>query len=108
MVISPIKPSALDLWATEKFLEKYEDAKLLKKIKAYFLLNQFKANTNLSREAEEALQEFDLPLLNSKISDRIAFSECVIQGLGVFEYKDIKAKEEVINLTNEIIELIKA
>lgn len=109
IVISPVKPSALDLWATEKFLEKYEDAKLLKEqIKAYFLINQYKPQTNLSKDAEEALAEFELPILKTKIHDRVAYSESVIQGLGALEYKDAKAANEVINLTNEIIEIIKA
>lgn len=109
LVISPVKPSALDLWATEKFLEKYEDAKLLKeKIKACFVLNQFKHNTILSREAEEALSSFEIPILKSKISDRVAYSEAVTLGLGVIEFKDEKAKNEMISFTNEIIENIKA
>ena len=108
LVISPVKPSALDLWATEKFLSKYEDARLLKdNIKACFVINQYKANTLLSKEVEEALKEFDIPILTTKISDRVAYSEAVMQGIGVLEYKDQKAKNEVINLTNEIIEIIK-
>lgn len=107
LVISPVKPSALDLWATELFLEKFENTRLLKdQIKAFFLLNQYKATTNLSKEAEDAIGEFGLPILKSKLSDRVAFSEAVIQGIGVLEYRDQKAKDEMISLANEILENI--
>jgi len=109
LVISPVIPGGMDLWAIEKFLDKYEDAKLLNdKIDFYFLHNKLKPNTNLTKEIELALPEFEKPILKSRITDRVAYGEANIMGLGVLEYKDEKAKTEVIQLTNEIIETIKA
>ena len=42
IVLIPIRPSGLDIWATEKFIEKYDQAKALKEdVKAFFILNEF-------------------------------------------------------------------
>lgn len=108
LVISPIKPSAFDLWATEKFIDKYEETKILKHIDAYLLVNQFNVRTNLSQEIIVVLKQFDIPMLNSKLGDRIAYAECVTAGLGAFEYKDEKARNEAAELANEILSLIQA
>ena len=46
MLLVPILPSGLDIWATEQFLERYEDAKIEKEkdIPAYMILNQYQSN----------------------------------------------------------------
>lgn len=107
LLIIPILPSGLDIWATEKFLERYQDAEQQKEanIPAYFLINQNQA-TNLSREVREVLEQTNIPVLANTLKSRIAYREAVIKGLGVFEYKDDKAKQEVTELFNEIAAVI--
>jgi chromosome partitioning protein len=108
IVIIPIKPSGLDIWATEKFIEKYEQAQALKgNVKAYFLMNQYDENLTFNRDSREVLQDLDIPSLKTTIKSRIAYVEAVVQGLGVYEYKDPKAKAEIVALTNEVLELLK-
>ena len=109
LLIIPILPSGLDVWATEQFIERYNDACEQKesKIPAYFLLNRFKPNTNFSKEVREVLPETGIPVLSNVLKDRVAYTEAVVQGSGVFEYKDDKAKDEIANLYNEIISIIK-
>ena len=107
IVLIPILPSGLDIWATEKFLEKYEEAKALKEtVKAYFVLNQYNKRLTFNKEAIEVLKELDIPTLETTLKSRVAFVEAVVQGLGVYEYKDAKAKAEMITLTNEVLEII--
>lgn len=104
IILIPVKPGVLDLWATEKLLEKYQNTKLLKEsIRAYFVLNQVDPRTRMVNEIQEALLTLELPILESKLHNRIAYSECIKGGLGVYEYSDAKAKQEIVNLTNEII-----
>ena len=108
IVLIPVKPGVMDVWATEKLLEHYENTKLFKNnSQAYFVLNQVNPITKITKEVEEALDEFDLTVLNSKLHNRIAYSECIKGGIGVYEYDDPKAKNETVSLTNELIELIK-
>lgn len=104
LILVPILPSGLDIWATEQFLERYEDAKEQKEqdIPAFFILNQFNGSINLSKEVKDLLEELDIKTLESSIKNRVAYKQAVIAGEGVYEYKDPKAKTEMVNLTNEI------
>jgi chromosome partitioning protein len=108
LLIIPIQPSGLDIWATEKFIERYKDAEEQKeaKIPAQFLLNQNQA-TNLSKEVKEILEQTDIPVFKTTLKSRIAYREAVIKGLGVFEYKDEKAKLEMVELFKEIQSIIR-
>ncbi|WP_028523256.1 ParA family protein [Runella limosa] len=108
ILIVPILPSGLDIWATEQFLERYEDAKIEKEkdIPAFMVLNQFQSNITFNKEVKEALTETSIRLFNSTLRPRTAYREVVIQGKGVLEYKDEKAKVEFLELYNEIVNLI--
>lgn len=109
LLLIPILPSGLDMWATELFLERYQDAEAEreKKLPAYFLLNQFQPNTNLSKEVKDVLEESEIPVLKSTLKNRTVYREAVIKGLGVIEYKDKKAQSELVDLFNEISKIIK-
>lgn len=107
LLLIPIKPGVLDLWATEKFIEKYEQALVLKQnINARFLLNQVDSRTKISHEVYDVLKDFGIEAMKTQINNRIAYSEAIISGLGVYEFKDLKAKDETINLANETIEVL--
>jgi len=108
IVLIPIRPSGFDIWATEKFLEKYEQAQALKEdIKAYFVLNEFNPKVNLNSNIKEALEELEIKTLNSTLRHRIAYEEVCVMGMGVYEYRDQKAKQEVTDLTNEVLDILK-
>lgn len=107
IVLIPIRPSGLDLWATEKFIEKYEQAKTLKEdVKAFFVLNQYDAKININKETKDVLDELEIKVLKTTIKSRIAYVEAVVQGIGVYEYRDRKAKKEMTNLTKEILDIL--
>lgn len=107
LLIIPILPSGLDIWATEKFLERYRDAEQQqeKHIPARFLINQ-NQTTNLSREVKEVLEQTNIPVFGSTLKSRIAYREAVIKGLGVYEYKDEKARVEIAELFKELKTII--
>lgn len=104
VVLIPVKPGVLDVWATEKFLEKYENARSIKEgLSAYFVLTQFDPRNRLGEEVEAVLRDMSIPTMQSKLNYRVAFAECISGGMGVYEYRDPKAKAEAIALTNEVI-----
>ena len=109
LIVIPVMTSGLDVWATELFLERIKDAKEQREevIPAYFLLNKYKSNINFAKEVKEVLNETGIPLLETSINDRIIYAIASVQGLGVLECKDMKAKNEMTTLFNEIIKLIK-
>jgi chromosome partitioning protein len=110
LLLIPILPSGLDIWASELFLQRYEDAQVEKEqpITARFILNRYRPNTNMSKEVKEVLEETSIQVCESTIKDRTAYAEAVIKGVGVYEYKDDKAKAEFAQLYNEIFNIVKS
>lgn len=105
LLLIPMLPSGLDIWATELFLERYEDAKVEKEkeIPAYMIMNQYSDRLTFNREVKEAVTDMGVELFDSSIHSRVAYQEVIVRGLGVIEYKDEKAKSEMLELYNELI-----
>lgn len=110
LLLIPMIASPADLWATEKFLDRFDEARTLKgeDIPSYFVYNIHDSRLNLTKEVEEVVGEYDIQALKSSLRNRVAYRECVAVGMGVIEYKDKKAKEEMMNLGKEIHTLTKA
>lgn len=111
MVLVPVKPSELDYRSFEQFLEQYQrlaaERPPDRKLSGFTLLNGVVANSNISRNIEEALSHYDLlPLLRTRLAQRLAYVESISEGAGVSEYKDPKAKAEIAALADEIQVLI--
>lgn len=80
IVIIPIQPSIMDIWTTQKFLEHYEQAKIIKDdIRAWFLFNQYNEHTNLAKEAKKVLEEWKIPVLQNSLKHRVAYAEATIR-----------------------------
>lgn len=110
-IIIPISPSAYDFWALESFMLRFEQIKQMRedKLEAYILLNKFNDNQNIGKELNESLKtEFsDIHRLQTTIGERVAYKETISHGMGVTEYKDKKAKDEIESLAQEIEAIIK-
>lgn len=103
IVIIPVTPSPNDLWSTENIVERVKDAQTINpSIKAYFLINRDNPRTLLSRDMNEALSALELPIMKTKLNNRISYPDSAVQGLSVLEWTDTKAKEEINNLVEEI------
>lgn len=111
VLLIPILPSPLDYWATQIFTERYQLAVDLKKtpIPAYYIINQFDKRTAISKDLDEMLTEESngINTLKTKLGNRVAYKEASLVGQGVYEGNNLKAKEEIIKLTNEFMEEIK-
>jgi chromosome partitioning protein len=108
IVIVPVANSVLEFWSMDNFAARFKQAKQLKEgvggsIIGLCIFNRYNDKQNLSREMKEALKQFpEFAALETTIADRIAYKEAMMQGLGVIEYKDAKAKKEIQNLTEEV------
>ncbi|HOM98531.1 MAG TPA: ParA family partition ATPase [Acetomicrobium sp.] len=107
LLVIPSMPSQVDFWAVNDVLELLKEARVYKEIKACFLLNQMQPNTTLSKEAKEAIDEFDADVrpLKTIINARIAYKKSFGEGKSVLEWSDPKAREEITSLYNEILSL---
>lgn len=109
LALIPITPTGFDLWSFEKFLERYEDVNARREVPlpAYVVLNRYK-KTGFHKGASEAVKDFEIPIMQGLVGDRMAYQECGVQGLGVIEGKDKKASEEMQSLCDELFEVIKS
>ena len=109
LVLVPISPSALDIWSMQHFLAKYEQVKVAKgdALQGFIILNKFSGKTKLDKEVVEALESMGVKVMDSKLAERVAYREAPISGLGVYEMKNEKAKEEMSLLTQEVEQIMK-
>lgn len=110
LVVVPVaSKGAVDLWIVEDFLQRFEQIQdsVGVSIPAYFLLNQYKPGLNLHRAFEENLSKYGdaygVEVLASKFHERVAYGECIGKGLGVVEYENKFAKNEVNFAMEEIL-----
>lgn len=100
-----------DIWATEKFLEHIQELRdrLETTLPAYFVINRFEKNVSLHQAFVEALKdyedEYNIGRLETIICKRTAYGEANIQGCGVLEGDNPKAKKEIKDLTEEVLAL---
>lgn len=111
LLIIPLSPSIYDFRGFENFLTRYDQIKGTKeamggRVEAFVVLNRVVSNTNVSKEIIDALKEYDVTLLKTKLINRIAYVESATSGLGVVEYRDPKAKSEILGLRKEIQKII--
>jgi chromosome partitioning protein len=109
VILVPIIPSINDLWALRPFVNRHKQAEEEKEqnIPLYMIMNQFKPNVLSNIESRDTLKNNGFNILESFIRDRDAYRNAIIQGRGVIEYTDDKAKNEFFNLYKEILPLIK-
>ena len=109
VILVPVIPSINDLWALRPFMNRYNQAQEEKEqeIPLYMIMNQFKPNVLSNIESRETLKNNNFNIIESFIRDRDAYRNAIIQGKGVIEYTDDKAKNEFFNLYTEILPLIK-
>lgn len=101
----PILPSQFDVWAAEDSFKVFQEIQPFNNMTGRMLLNMVRPNTKVSGEAQEALAEYEeeIPLMEERIHNRVAYKTSISQGQGVSEYEpNGKAAEEMQALYNVI------
>lgn len=96
LVLIPVQPSPYDIWAAEDIVTKVKEAQIYKPvIKCAFVINRKITGTNLGREVNEALEKYEVPILEQAIYQRVAYAEAAITGrtLSELEAEGIAARE---------------
>jgi chromosome partitioning protein len=109
MVLVPVTPKgSSEVNTAEQFMRQITNLEILKekKIPARFVINEFDPRPLLHKEFVERFREFPVKPVQSLLHHRIAYGEANLFGKGVFEHSDAKAKQEIITLYNEVIELL--
>ena len=110
LVIIPIQPSPLDIWAAHEVVELITEATMYKpNLSAAFLINRKIVNTAIARDVKDVLQDYAIPVLEATISQRVAFAECLNIGSTVLESAPKgTAALEIRAVVAEILESIRS
>lgn len=84
-ILIPVLPSPVDLWASIRLADAIEHAKIRNRsLKPYIVINQLEPRSALSNAMAEALQEFDIPALESNVRRRAIYRNAAVEGLSVY------------------------
>lgn len=110
VVLIPITPSPLDVWAANFMVDLIKEASVFKPhLKVGFIINRLIINTIIGREVMQALHHYAIPVLKSPISQRVIFAESIAQGLAVHEMVEhslLPAVGEIEDVVCDLMELM--
>lgn len=86
LVLIPVQPSPYDIWASQEIVNLIQEASIYKpKPKATFVINRRAPNTAIDFDVESTLAEFELPVIETTVGQRVIFAESAASGLSVLE-----------------------
>lgn len=104
LVLVPVQPSSLDVWASQGTVE----LAAREKRKLALVLNRVPPRGRAIEEARHALMELGAPALGTQLGNRQAFVSSIAQGLGVVESEPRSAAaEEVRALAEEVVKRLR-
>jgi chromosome partitioning protein len=100
LVVVPVQPSPMDLWATRPTL----DLARQERVAALLVLNRVPPRANLTDVLAPEFAELGVPLARTRIGNRVALAAALAEGKGVLEAAPhSRAAEEMRALAREIL-----
>lgn len=107
IVLIPVQPSGLDIWATSDMVDiiKQRIEITEQRLKAAFVINRAIKNTKIGQEIMAVIAEYGLPVLSTVVYQRVSYASTISEGQTIFDSKHIDAINEMNNIVNEIMNL---
>jgi len=108
-VLIPVQPSQYDIWATSDLAQLVKDRQELTDGKplAGLLVARAIWGTRLAREVADALAGLELPVLEARTHQRVAYVDGVPKGRSVMDLRPSdEARIEIEALTTEVLEIL--
>lgn len=103
-VIIPVQPTPADTWAARPVIEMVNRTNT----PAALVISRQIVGTNLADAVSESLDEYDIPVLENRVSQRVAYAETMVDGITVMDRSGAtKARNEIRGIATEVIELLK-
>ena len=100
LVVIPVQPSPMDVWATEPILEVAQK----EKAPVMLVLNRVPARANLTESMMFEIKDYGAQVSSVRIGNRVAFAGAMLKGLGVTEMEPKgRAAQEIRALSKEIL-----
>jgi chromosome partitioning protein len=104
ILLMPIQPSPMDLWATRPTVEMADKENTA----ALIVMNRMPPRGKLPEVMLEKLLEEGLPIAHTKLGNRVAFAASMMEGKGVVEYQPSStAAREISALATEVLATLK-
>lgn len=107
LIVIPVQPSPLDLWATPDFLDRVKQRIELTddKLKAVFLISRTIKNSSFAKEIREVLAHYELPILKQSITQYVDYAKSIAMGKTIHDdpWKKTNAATESWNIAEEIM-----
>ena len=106
LVLIPVQPSPLDVWATSETVDLINEGRVFKEsLQSVIAINRKIVNTVLGRDVREALETLGIRNLRADISQRVAFAEAFASGQTVAALDpSSRAAQEVEAFVDELTE----
>ena len=107
LVLVPVQPSPADVWATSETVDLIGEARVFKEsLKSVITINRKIVNTVIGRDVREALSTLNTPILQSDLSQRVAFAEALNAGQTVMDLDPRgRAANEVDAFVSELVSM---
>lgn len=109
LVLIPVQPSPYDIWAASDLVELVKSRIEITDgaLKAAFVVSRAIEGTKLGKDVTEALADYELPILTSRITQRVIFASSAASGLSVMDAEpNGKAASEIMALQKEVVEFL--
>lgn len=106
IILIPVQPSPYDIWATADLVSLIKQRQEITggTPKAFFVITRVIKNTHLSKSVQEALLQYDIPILKSTTTQLQAYPSSATQGQTVYECGNKQARDEIQNILTELKE----
>ena len=104
-ILIPVQPSPYDIWATADLVDLVQQRIELTdgKLKAAFVVSRAIAGTKIGADVAEALSGYELPVLDSRIMQRVIYPTTAANGITVMDAEpNGSAAQEIRALAAEI------
>lgn len=108
-ILIPVQPSPYDIWATADLVDLVKQRMEITdgKLRAAFVVSRAIKGTRIGKEITEALNGYDLPILATRITQRVSYPGSAAAGSTVLDLEpDSEASREMTALATEIKQLL--
>ena len=109
-VLIPVQPSPYDIWAAADLVDLVKQRIEVTdgRLQAAFVVSRAITGTKLGQEVADALAGYGLPVLTSRIMQRVAYPSTAATGQTVFDIEpNGDAATDFLALKNELVQLLK-
>ncbi|MCB9959209.1 MAG: ParA family protein [Rhodospirillaceae bacterium] len=103
LVLLPVQPSPMDVWATQPTL----DLAAKEKVPVLVVMNRVPPRSSLADELTETISAMGVPVAETRIGNRVSLASALMSGRSVTEGHRSRASDEIRALAAEVLARIR-